>query len=236
MGIPPLTGGKKWDSLLASNYTLAAHYDTHSEAPTLFSRYELKRFQEQSTDAFRVFFIGSSQTYGEGAESTTDTFVSRIHQRIAAAVGPGVRIETFNFGMAGETSKGLLGQYSKQIKLHPRLIVINLAFNDPNTEALVANLRQFVTLSREHRVEVVFVTEPAPRVVGVAANHKAIRVLGKELGIVVLDLHTHMQSAEMLDFGFLWWDMIHATSLGHREIAAWLAPQLIRIIQRIRGQ
>jgi lysophospholipase L1-like esterase len=63
-----------------------------------------------------------------------------------------------------------------------------------------------------------------------------MRALGAELGVEVHDLHAHLGSDEIRDAGFLWWDFVHATSLGQLEIADWLAPRLEPVVARLCGR
>ena len=77
----------------------------------------------------------------------------------------------------------------------------------------------------------VLAVEPMPLVE--TANHRRMRKLGEWFEVDVLDLQAHMRSDAMSDVGFLWCDFIHPTSLGHLEIAQWLAPRLDRELVRI---
>src|SRR4029450_8318086 len=116
----------------------------------------------------RVAFLGTSQTYGSGAERIAETFVARCHGLLAQALGD-ISVETYNFSLSGSNSTELLGKYAESWRFsRPDLLVINLSTNDEKIDTLTANLRTLAHLARAAGGRVVFLLEPN------AAEHKEL--------------------------------------------------------------
>jgi len=174
----------------------------------------------------RVAFVGTSQTFGEGAEVLQDCLAARTHGELAATLADAAELVTFDFAIHGSRSTELLDMYEKYwIRTEPDLVVINLSHNDADPESLAQNLHRFIALSRENEIGTVLVVEPTS-VRGGMRKRQAVKRVGEEAGVPVLDLHAYMNSDGIRDSGFLWWDVVHMTSLGQREAASWLAEQL----------
>ena len=183
-----------------------------------------------SAGEVRIAIIGTSQTYGEGAELLRDTLAVQIHQGLAATKPEGSELVTFNLAIHGSTSGALLDTYEANWeRLSPDLVIVILSYNDPDKEALSENLRRLSDLSRRSGARIFFVLEPTPRRLK-SDTQTAMARVGRQLGIPVADLHRHMNSDGIRDSGFLWWDDVHMTSLGQSEAATWLVPQLRPIL------
>ena len=235
LAIAPLVAERDWDAS-PNPYVAYAHYysGASGDRPTLFFRNELAPFEQKSDGALRVFFVGGSQTYGEGSDSLPHGFVGRLHGQFAS-LDPKLAIETFNFAYPGADSGALLELYeTRWLSLRPDLVVASFGFNDQDPEQLFANTRRFVELSRQHGVAIVLIVEPTTW--GEDQRHRGLRALGQELGVETHDLNSHMNSAEIYDIGFLWWDYIHPSSLGHELIAEWLAPRLAPVLEGLRDR
>jgi len=172
----------------------------------------------------RVLFVGSSQTWGAGATREEDTFVHAIESRLAVNDPP---IECINAGVSGLTAGELFRLYREEwLSFAPRLTVINLSTNDEDAAAFEQALEQFVALNEEHGVATLFVLEPnsteftprSPRL------HPVMRRVAERHAVPVVDAHAYL--AERSDRGFLWWDVVHPTSFGHRLIAECLAEEI----------
>ena len=180
----------------------------------------------KANDEVRVVFVGTSQTFGEGADVLKDSLVARTHGELAATMPDGSELVTFNFAVHGARSARLLDMYEKYwIRAEPDVVVVNLSHNDVDHKILSESLRGFIASSREHGAETVLVVEPTAREAE-TRTRQAVKRVGEEEGVPVLDLHAHMNSDGVRDSGFLWWDVVHMTSLGQREAAIWLAEQL----------
>lgn len=60
-----------------------------------------------------------------------------------------------------------------------------------------------------------------------APLHATMRRVAEERGIPIADVHGAL--ARQYDRGFLWWDPVHPTSLGHRLIAETLLPEVRKL-------
>lgn len=172
--------------------------------------------------ALRLAFLGTSQTFGSGAETVFDTFVGRVHLRLAGERS-GDPVETFNLGVPGARSARLVDEYRRHwLRLEPDLMIVNLSFNDKNPDVLRRSLLELGELARAGDTSLIFVLEAAAP--GLAPNtlelrHEAVSKAADTLGVPVWDLDGYMASPDVADSGFLWWDVIHLTSYGH-ECAA----------------
>jgi lysophospholipase L1-like esterase len=183
---------------------------------------------------FRVAFLGTSQTYGAGAERISETFVARCHGLLAQALGD-ISVDTYNFSISGVSSTELLGKYAESWRFaQPDLLVINLSTNDWYADTLTANLRTLAHQTRAAGGQVVFLLEPNAAEVDhryLQRKHSAVQRLGQELGVPVWNLDRYMSSDPVYDSGMMWWDFVHLTSYGHGVVAEWLAPQMLAMIR-----
>jgi lysophospholipase L1-like esterase len=195
---------------------------------------QVRALPPKSDRTIRVAFLGTSQTYGSGAERIAETFVARCHGLLAQALGD-ISVETYNFSISGSNSTELLAKYAESWRFsRPDLLVINLSTNDEKIDTLTANLRTLAHLARAAGGRVVFLLEPNAAEVehrGLQEKHSAIQRLGQELGVPVWNLDGYMSSDPVYDSGMMWWDKVHLTSYGHGVVAEWLAPQMLAMIR-----
>ncbi|MET0643359.1 MAG: SGNH/GDSL hydrolase family protein, partial [Candidatus Binatia bacterium] len=195
---------------------------------------QVRALPPKSDRTIRVAFLGTSQTYGSGAERIAETFVARCHGLLAQALGD-ISVETYNFSISGSNSTELLAKYAESWRFsRPDLLVINLSTNDEKIDTLTANLRTLAHLARAAGGRVVFLLEPNAAEVehrGLQEKHSAIQRLGQELGVPVWNLDGYMSSDPVYDSGIMWWDRVHLTSYGHGVVAEWLAPQMLAMIR-----
>jgi lysophospholipase L1-like esterase len=195
---------------------------------------QVRALPPKSDRTIRVAFLGTSQTYGAGAERISETFVARCHRLLAQALGD-ISVETYNFSISGSNSTELLRKYAESWRFsRPDLLVINLSTNDEKIDTLTANLRTLAHLARAAGGRVVFLLEPNAAEVehrGLQEKHSAIQRLGQELGVPVWNLDGYMSSDPVYDSGMMWWDKVHLTSYGHGVVAEWLAPQMLAMIR-----
>jgi lysophospholipase L1-like esterase len=206
----------------------------HPIVPEFLSDGQVRALPPKSDRTIRVAFLGTSQTYGSGAERISETFVARCHGLLAQALGD-ISVETYNFSISGSNSTELLAKYAESWRFsRPDLLVINLSTNDRKTDTLTANLRTLAYLARAAGGRVVFLLEPNAAEVehrGLQEKHSAIQRLGQELGVPVWNLDGYMSSDPVYDSGMMWWDKVHLTSYGHGVVAEWLAPQMLAMIR-----
>ena len=206
----------------------------HPMVPEFLDEGQVRGLPPKSDRTIRVAFLGTSQTWGIGAERISETFVARCHRLLAQALGD-ISVETYNFSISGSNSTELLSKYEESWRFsQPDLLVINLSNNDGKIDTLTANLRTLAHLARAAGGRVVFLLEPNAAEVdhrGLQEKHSAIQRLGQELRVPVWNLDGYMSSDPVYDSGMMWWDKVHLTSYGHGVVAEWLAPQMLAMIR-----
>jgi lysophospholipase L1-like esterase len=206
----------------------------HPMVPEFLDEGQVRGLPPKADRTIRVAFLGTSQTYGIGAERISETFVARCHRLLAQALGD-ISVETYNFSFSGPNSTELLSKYAESWRFsEPDLLVINLSNNDRVPDTLTANLRTLAHLARAAGGRVVFLLEPNAAEVehrGLREKHSAIQRLGQELGVPVWNLDGYLSSDPVYDSGMMWWDKVHLTSYGHGVVAEWLAPQMLAMIR-----
>jgi lysophospholipase L1-like esterase len=209
----------------------------HPMVPEFLDEGQVRGLPPKSDRTIRVAFLGTSQTWGSGAERISETFVARCHRLLAQALGD-ISVETYNFSISGSNSTELLTKYAELWRFsRPDLLVINLSTNDGKSHTLTANLRTLAHLARAAGGRVVFLLEPNAAEVdhrGLQEKHSAIQRLGQELHVPVWNLDGYMSSDPVYDSGIMWWDKVHLTSYGHDVVAEWLAPQMLAMIRSNR--
>ena len=181
-----------------------------------------------------VLFIGSSQTLGAGAAAESETFVSRIQQRLDAEAPGGPRYHCVNAGVNGGMAFTLLYSYRNDwLALAPAIVVLNLGSNDMGLRDIEGQypsaLEDFVTLNSERGIQTLFVLEARSWEENPEAlqTHTIMRRVAHAHGIPVIDAHARLRQEK--DKGFLWWDFVHPTSFGHRLIADCIFEELRKI-------
>jgi len=207
---------------------------------------------------YRVLFIGSSQTWGAGADLEKNTFVSQIQEMVnsrflgfnnnqenvlgIASPGADLRhlpsIEFINSGIPALYSTKAFDQYEKvwKHKLDPDMVIINLSSNDrDNQEHFNSDLRQFISSNKDD-IKIVLVLEAnsieATDNAGLFLNHNIVRQIGKEYNIPVIDLQGYLVNQK--DTGILWWDFVHMTSYGQSLAAKYLLDNISAFIVHLQ--
>jgi lysophospholipase L1-like esterase len=225
----------RWDSGKPIIFSDIVRYTReHPIVPEFLGDGQLRALPPKADPTIRVAFLGTSQTYGSGAERISETFVARCHGLLARALGD-ISVETYNFSISGSTSTELLRKYAESWRFaRPDLLVINLSTNDGKIDTLTANLRTLAHLVRAAGGRVVFLLEPNAAEVdhrGLQEKHSAIQTLGEELRVPVWNLDGYLSSDPVYDSGMMWWDKVHLTSYGHGVIAEWLTAQILAMIR-----
>lgn len=184
--------------------------------------------------ALRIGFIGTSFTFGEGADLLRATFVARTFRLLSERMPPGQRLEIANLAIQGKSAWELVAHlHGRKDSAELDLAVIVLGSNDRDPAAFQAGLRAMMKHFMDRGVPVVLIPEPEaqPELEHLERNHAIIKKLAAEFGAPLLDLHPHLE--ENFESGTLWWDVVHMSSLGHALAAEWLTPRLWEIAQRL---
>jgi lysophospholipase L1-like esterase len=225
----------RWDGAEPIIFTDIVRYTgEHPIVPEFLGDGQVRALPPKSDRTIRVAFLGTSQTYGSGAERISETFVARCHGLLAEALGD-ISVETYNFSISGSNSTELLGKYTESWRFaQPDLLVINLSTNDRHADTLTENLRTLAHQTRVAGSRVVFLLEPNAAEVdheSLQKKHSSIQKLGRELLVPVWNLDGYLSSDPVYDSGMMWWDKVHLTSYGHGLVAEWLAPQMLAMIR-----
>jgi lysophospholipase L1-like esterase len=178
----------------------------------------------------RILVVGTSQTWGAGAARAEDGMVE-VLERLLAAAEPERRWECINAGVQGLRSDRLLQLLRERwIALEPDALVVNLSNNDRNAEVFSRSLHGFAELAAERGLPVLFALEAnsTERAPGALPMHATMRRVAEEHAIPVVDVHAAV--GRQYERGFLWWDPVHPTSLGHRLIAETLLPAVRALV------
>jgi lysophospholipase L1-like esterase len=225
----------RWDGGKPIIFSDIARYTReHPIVPEFLGDGQARALPPKADRTVRVAFLGTSQTYGAGAERISETFVARCHGLLAQALGD-ISVETYNFSISGSNSTELLRKYAESWRFaRPDLLLINLSTNDAKIDTLTANLRTLAQQARAAGGRVVFLLEPNAAEVnhrGLHEKHTAIQKLGQELRVPVWNLDGYLSSDPVYDSGMMWWDKVHLTSYGHGVVAEWLAPQMLAMMR-----
>lgn len=186
----------------------------------------------------RVLFVGTSQTWGAGADAEDATFPSVCERLLNERAGGGRRIECVNAGISGARAPLLFELYrDKLLDLEPDVVVVDLSNNDDpagggDARAFAAALLGIGRLNAERGIATLFSLEPNSielRPEGLPL-HAAVRRVASTLDVPVVDTHAYLRARA--DTGWLWWDFVHPTNYGHRLIAECLVPPIERCLDR----
>ncbi|MBI2426021.1 MAG: SGNH/GDSL hydrolase family protein [Candidatus Hydrogenedentes bacterium] len=185
----------------------------------------------------RIVFLGSSQTYGAGANGIDECYVAQLEKLLNTRLESGP-VECMNAGMSGRRSAELVELYETIWKHYGALIcVVDLSHNDGTDEAsFVKSLDRLANLNKELGVETIFVLEPN----SIEGNpgdlflHPAMRRVAGKHGIPVVEAHATLK--ERHGEGFQWWDLVHPTSFGHAQLAEAIYPVLAQHVQALRQE
>ena len=189
----------------------------------------------------RVLFLGTSQTWGEGAsapEHITAAVAERLlNERLATT---GARALCINAGVVSSDSARLLGAYRDHlIKLKPDVVVAILGFNDADQPLLLRSLEELVKLNRGQGIRTLIVPEPSSLQWGPPrSNQEAMAALARRLSAPLCEPQPALD--KKLDDGFLWWDGVHLTDGGQflmaRELVAGGLGALVQDLVRERAE
>lgn len=188
----------------------------------------------EGTGAHRILFLGTSQTWGSGARSESETFVARVESILNARATDGQRFECINAGFSALRAADLVPILSRDLlPLGPELMLVNLGSNDRSTlEGFDASVRELAETAGRAGVRTVLIqeaNEPGSAAPNLIARLAEMKRVGAEIGLPVIDMHGHLRGLH--DTGFLWWDHVHLTSYGQRLVAEKLAEEIERLRQ-----
>lgn len=191
-----------------------------------------RTYADNKKNQTRVWFVGSSQTWGAGVYKEEDTFVRKIEKELQKNKP---NLDCINGGVSGFTSKMALDLYKELFtKIKPDIVVINFSHNDAifkvSLEEYIQNLKEIVELNRAHQVTTILSVEPVEIHFDEPEAHRnAMKDFALRENIPLIDMHTEL--ASKYDEGFLWWDRVHLTSYGNSLFADIMFEYLNKIIR-----
>lgn len=201
---------------------------------------ELREMLEQHevAESGRVLLLGSSQTFGEGADLLDFNMGSALQRSLAEHVSRPTTV--LNVSMQGTHSRLLLGRLPEFLETYrPSLVVVNLGSNDrgPRLKTLATNLTRMKELSESAGADFLMVLEPnIPEATKrIRTCHAPMIELGQNLKIPVLDLHGFLTEPPQLDGGFLWCDHVHLTSYGQTLAGRFMAEGILEHFPLLGG-
>jgi len=170
-----------------------------------------------------LLMLGSSQTWGAGADKEEHVISHRLEKRLGEKY-----FLVLNGGISSCDSEQIMEIYFSQwISLDPFGVIINLGTNDHDPEALYANVRKIAERNHLKGIRTILILEPnlfSPGWGGLKRNHDALINLSEKLKIPAIDMQRFLQTH--YDDGFLWYDDVHLTSFGQKLFAEELYDQI----------
>jgi lysophospholipase L1-like esterase len=181
----------------------------------------------------KITFMGTSQTWGAGAQGVRNNFVSQFTFKTMEKLKKPV--STFNLSICGVDSSVLINEYDNLLKIwKPNFLIVNLSNNDGGKdEQFTKNLRDIALRNKELQIKTIFVfeaTDTEVRSSNLSKNHKIMLKVAEEFNFPVFNLHGYLASPEIQDSGFIWFDIVHFDQQGHDLTAAWLFENIFPII------
>jgi lysophospholipase L1-like esterase len=171
----------------------------------------------------RILFIGSSQTWGDGASSENATFVKLFEQQLNAQYKKPNQDQIFkciNAGVPAIHSTYFADTFdSVWLKLKPETIYINLATNDSHIDYFTLNIEKMIRSAKQHHVEIILMLEanaPDKADMALFEKHDILRRLATENHIPYIDMHAYLR--RLHQSGFIWWDWVHMSDYGHQLV------------------
>jgi len=196
-----------------SDYRLTAYRDGQSLLFPDTAEGVAQYRREHAQPKLCVLFLGTSQTWGEGAYRLDET----LPRYVADALPPGT--EVVNAARRGSNSVELMHRYLDHLyHLQPNLVVVNLGNNDLSADVLADSLKKLAHLPL---LVVLEANSPEEPYEALKAKHEAM----KATGLPCVDLHGYLVAQRG---GHLWWDKVHLTSYGQQLAGAFLAEEIRR--------
>lgn len=174
-----------------------------------------------------ILIMGTSQTYGCGANTPDETWTKRLSARLESE-HPELQTCVINGAVPGSNSTKLLELYQDfLLQYDHKLLLIVLGCNDQNPDELQRNLGEFIDLARN---------KGAFPLLAIEALSDEETPLGPGMSFILEEtarkyqtplLNLHAALIEDYDRGFFWWDVVHPTSFGHSQIADVMLPFLL---------
>ncbi|MCF8059408.1 MAG: hypothetical protein K9K67_08930 [Bacteriovoracaceae bacterium] len=194
---------------------IAAAEDERQRGLQYFYKEQVLHFKEilnRKEERVNNFFIGSSQTWGEGTSSKSSQWVTRYCEAIKGSC--------INLGIKAITADSYFPRYKDHlVSFKPKRVFLIFSTNDFKRESRFKDaINDFIVLNNQNNIETILVLEPNdPDYRSYIENHEILRELGKKHSKLTIDMVKPFM--ENRDTGLLWWDFVHLTDYGHEVFA-----------------
>lgn len=177
----------------------------------------------------KIAFVGGSQTWGEGVVNPADTWVGQFYRNIAQ-VQP---IVVYNLGSKAFDMGRILKNYMSVWKdVRPDDLIINVGHNDKDSTELLRNFSSLVRFARAQGSKIYYMHEANSR----DGNHylkmeEVSELLDHEMNAAnnfTIGLNEFLNSDEVYDSGFLWYDQVHLTAYAQKLVGHFVAQEWLK--------
>lgn len=183
-----------------------------------------EKLKAQPKSSRLIALLGSSQTWGSGAryknKSVGDFFDTAVKAKFKNA-------GTINLGVPGARLHMMIRNLSQVLDKGVTDVVLISGNNDSPNHRFEADLERLLVLTKKNNIKLYIVKEanyfkaPYPHL---EKNHQTLQNFADKHKLKVFDLHAYM--AEKSKSAYLWWDIVHMTSLGQKYMADGLVTVL----------
>lgn len=198
-----------YDELYAqSHYVIDFLVYDEEEEDTELIRTELKRVKEElSQKKGNALFIGSSQTFGEGA--------SNKEKRWTSLLCVDKELRCHNIAIRSGITKTFNRITTEIVNSNPSEVFYILGHNDDDVEDHYKNVDYFIKVMKKNNIKITLVIEPNihnlnnddPLVMN-------IMNLSKRQKVKLVDPRKYLKKNS-----WYWWDTVHMTDLGHFQFS-----------------
>jgi lysophospholipase L1-like esterase len=169
---------------------------------------------------YRVLFLGTSQTWGEGATRKEDVWTQTAVQKLNDRFTARASFSGTNAAMPGSTLPLLISSLERRgLQQGFDLVVINLGTNDGYGPPFRETLLAYCAKLREAGSSVLLILEPNDIEADdelLRHKHEMMIEVAQRLKLPILDMHEYLGRKEVYDSGLIWWDHVHLSSFGNR--------------------
>jgi len=187
-------------------------------------------------DVPRILFLGTSQTWGSGANRGSERIAPTVQRLLAERFD--LHAAVINGAKRGSRSGELLARHRDHLSLFkPTMVVVNLSHNDSNLADFERNLQGIVDLNRELGATTIFVQEaitPERNDSRLRKKHAVLDRVAAHSAIRIIDLHGFLRGPDIYDSGIFYWDPIHLTSYGQTRAAAFISEHIAEEMRKSR--
>ncbi len=189
-----------------------------------------------TSDVPRILILGTSQTWGEGANRAHERMVASTHQLLEDRHG--LSAVVINASHQGSYAGELLARYRDHLHLFkPTLTVLNLSNNEEDLDRFERNLQDTIDLNRRLGAVTLCVMEansPEEHPARLRQRHDVLSRVASRNDVALIDLHGYLSRPDVYDSGIMWWDNIHLTSCGQARAAQFLALHIAELLGQPR--